>query len=153
MATKTKPATKSAQVKTDLAEAVKKVDYISTVGRRKTSVARVRLFSGIGDNLINGLSVAQYFPGATKERTFLSPFQTIDAIGKFHVTVLVEGGGHQSQVQAVAHGISRALVKFDENSKSPLRNKGLLTRDPRMRERRKAGYAQSARARKQSPKR
>ena len=131
----------------------KQPEYISAVGRRKTSVARVRLFEDKGDNLINGISVSRYFPGVTKEHLFLSPFKAVNGIGKFHITALVEGGGHQSQIEAVAHGISRALVKYDESHKPSLRNKGLLTRDPRMKERRKAGYAQAARARKQSPKR
>lgn len=127
--------------------------YIRAIGRRKTSVARVRLYEGKGDNTINGLSVSQYFPGAVYESEFLTPFQTANLIGKCHVTVKVTGGGKHSQIQAISHGISRALVKYNPELKDKLKSKDLLTRDPRMKERRKAGYAQSARSRKQSPKR
>ena len=83
----------------------------------------------------------------------LSPFKTVNKLNKFYITVKVEGGGIVSQSAAIAHGLSRALVKMDETFKPELKIKGLLTRDPRMKERRKPGYAQKARARKQSPKR
>lgn len=142
-----------AKNKQDNTKLKKKEDFIRAVGRRKTSVARVRLFKGKGDNLINDQSVATYFPGKTNELKFLEPFTTVNGIGKFYVTIKVVGGGKQAQLQAVTHGISRAFVKYDENLKSDLKQKGLLIRDPRMKERRKAGFAQSARARKQSPKR
>jgi small subunit ribosomal protein S9 len=127
--------------------------FIRAIGRRKTAVARVRLHTGKGDNLINNQSVSQYFPGIFNETIFLSPLRTANAIGKYHVTVKVKGGGKQAQMEAVAHGIARTLVKLDPNLKQALKKKNLITRDPRMKERRKAGFAQAARARKQSPKR
>src|SRR3989344_84504 len=131
----------------------KKPDYIRTVGRRKTSVARIRLFEGSGEDMVNNRPSAEYFPGITNQTTLSTPFRTINKLNKFYFTVKVEGGGVNSQVTAVADGIARALVKLDEANKPALKIKGLLTRDPRMKERRKPGYAQSARARKQSPKR
>ncbi len=149
MPTKTQTKTKSPTPK----RKEKKPAFIRAVGRRKTSVARVRLYEGQGDNLINDLSVTDYFPGAVNQTTFLAPLKSVNAVGKFYVTVKVVGGGIRSQVQAVSHGIARALVKYDESLRANLKSKGLLTRDSRMKERRKAGYAQSARARKQSPKR
>ena len=139
--------------KKDSKEKLKEGEFIRAVGRRKTSVARVRLYKGQGDNLINELSVSEYFPELSAKEFFLSPFKAIDAVGEFFVTIKVSGGGKLSQAQAVAHGIARALVKYDEKYKSLLKKKKLLTRDPRVKERRKPGLAQSARAKKQSPKR
>ena len=132
---------------------VKQPDFTRAVGRRKTAVARVRLYPGKGDNLVNDLSVSEYFPGVLNESIFLAPFRATNVVGKFYVTVKVAGGGPHAQVEAVSLGIARALVIYDSAHKSTLRKKDLITRDPRMKERRKAGYAQKARARKQSPKR
>ena len=131
----------------------KPTQFIRAVGRRKTSIARVRLHPGKGDNTINDQSVSRYFQDPAYELEFLAPFQAVNAIGKVYVTVKVSGGGKHSQIQAVVHGIARAFVKQNAELKTKLKKKNLTTRDPRMKERRKAGYAQSARARKQSPKR
>ena len=131
----------------------KQNNSINTVGRRKTSVARVRLYQGKGDNTINDQSVSQYFPEKALQKQFLKPFEITNTTGKLHVTIKVEGGGINSQLGAVIHGIARGLVKLNTEHKQPLKEKNLLTRDPRMKERRKPGFAQSARARKQSPKR
>lgn len=131
----------------------KKQNFIRTVGRRKTSVARVRLYEEQGDNTINDQSVSTYFPGQYKQSLFLNPFKLTNTVGKYHITVKVEGGGINSQLGAVIHGIARALVKKNPEFKTILKKNNLITRDPRMKERRKPGFAQAARARKQSPKR
>lgn len=127
--------------------------FVRAVGRRKTAVARVRLLLGKEENLINDLPVAKYFPDLLNETNCLAPLRTTNLANKYYITVKVAGGGKQAQAQAVAHGIARALIKQDTSLKPILKKKGLLTRDPRMKERRKAGFAQKARARKQSPKR
>ena len=128
-------------------------EYIQTVGRRKTSSARVRLYPQPGESQVNYQPVSQYFPGQVNEFIYSQPLKLTKMWNKLHFTVLVEGGGHSSQVQAVAHGLARALVKYNPKFRSILRQHGLLTRDPRMKERRKPGHAQKARAKKSSPKR
>lgn len=131
-----------------------KQTYIAAVGRRKEAVARVRLVSKAGIITINGKPYGEYFTGAVFERAFSKPFETINSIGKFSGSVIVSGGGTMSQLGAVIHGISRALSKIDTDKfRKLLKVEGLLTRDPRVKERRKYGHAQKARAMKQSPKR
>jgi small subunit ribosomal protein S9 len=131
----------------------KKANFIRTIGRRKTSSARVRLHKGKGENLVNDLPIAQYFPGKIYQALYQKPFKVTQLKDKVYVTVIVEGGGKNSQLEAVTHGIARALEKFQPDIRPALKKTGLLTRDPRVKERRKAGLAQSARAKKQSPKR
>ena len=150
---KPKPKTTKKPASQPVDKATKPASFIRAIGRRKTSVARIRLYQGKGDNLINDQSVSQYLPGEEFETEFLTPFRTVNVIGKFYVTIKVNGGGIHSQSQAIAHGITRALVKHNPELKTKLKKKDLLTRDPRMKERRKPGFAQAARARKQSPKR
>lgn len=128
-------------------------NYIFAVGRRKEAVARVRLFNGKGENTVNGMLASKYFPGAVNEYLFTLPFKTVDAWDKYHVTVKVAGGGKKGQLEATAHGIARALLKAKEEFKSALRSANLLTRDARVRERRKVGTGGKARRKKQSPKR
>lgn len=128
-------------------------DYIPTVGRRKTAVARVRLFVGSGDNLINGKSVSVYFPQEMLQEMLFRPIVALSKRDSVHFTVKVIGGGNHAQADAISHGLSRALVKADESHKKTLRDAGLLTRDPRMRETRKMGTGGKARRAKQSPKR
>ncbi len=133
---------------------VEKQAFISAVGRRKEAIARVRLFNKSGIISINGKPSGGYFKGAVFEKAFNKPFEVINSIGKFSGSVIVTGGGTMSQLGAVVHGLSRALSKIDtENFRKPLKLEGLLTRDPRVKERRKYGHAQKARAMKQSPKR
>lgn len=128
-------------------------DYIYAVGRRKRSVARVRLYSGKGQTLVNEKPIGEYFKDMPPA-LFLKPFELTDTTGKYYATVKVEGGGLKGQLGAFVHGLSRALVQVDpEKFRKPLRVEGYLTRDPREKERRKYGLAQSARAKKQSPKR
>lgn len=129
-----------------------KASYVYAVGRRKRSSARVRLFKGKGQTLVNDLPLDECFRGISSV-LYLKPFEITKTTGKFYATVRVVGGGKYGQVGAFTHGISRALVKENETLRPVLRAAGLLTRDPRERERRKFGNAQAARARKQSPKR
>jgi small subunit ribosomal protein S9 len=133
---------------------IKAKSYIFAVGRRKTAVARVRLFRGKGETLVNGMPIENYFPGEVAKTTWLKPFTVTDTVGKYYATVKVEGGGKSAQLGAVVHGLARAL---DEENKelyhSALKKAGLLTRDPRAKERRKPGQMGKARKKKQSPKR
>ncbi|HUV72534.1 MAG TPA: 30S ribosomal protein S9 [Clostridia bacterium] len=130
-----------------------KKDYIYAVGRRKRSIARVRLYPGKGEVLINGVPIGEYFKDVPSVY-FLKPFELTNTLGKYSATAKITGGGKTGQIQAFVHALSRALVQANKDKfKSSLKSAGLLTRDPREKERRKPGLAQSARARKQSPKR
>jgi len=132
----------------------KKKYYTYAVGRRRTASARIRLFKGKGESVINGLPIAEYFSGVINKDVWAKPFKTVDVSDKYYVTVRVVGGGKRGQLNAVAHGIARALTKENkEKFRKPLKDAGLLTRDPRVRERRKVGTGGRARRKKQSPKR
>lgn len=130
-----------------------KDSVVRTVGRRKEAVARVFLMPGKGQVTVNGLQVSEYFKGVVLEKICKTPFELTDTVGRFDVSIKVVGGGTSSQLGAVVHGISRALSKADPSKRTNLKKAGLLTRDPRVKERRKYGLAQKARAKKQSPKR
>lgn len=130
-----------------------KKEYIYAVGRRKRSVARVRLFSGKGQTMVNEKPIGEYFKDIPSVY-FFKPFELTDTVGKYYATAKVIGGGKTGQLEAFVHGLSRALVQANtEKFRAALKSAGLLTRDPREKERRKPGLAQGARARKQSPKR
>ncbi len=143
------------------------VSYYEAVGRRKTSSARVRLYvvndesvtvSGVavskGGMIVNGRPVENYFPGEVLKKMYQEPFRTTNTMGRFAVTVKTAGGGLSGQLAAVIHGISRALEKVDREKFRPiLKKRGFMKRDPRAKQRRKAGFAGKSRARKQSPKR
>ncbi|OGM11579.1 30S ribosomal protein S9 [Candidatus Woesebacteria bacterium RBG_16_34_12] len=131
----------------------KKPNYIYTVGRRKSASARVRLYRGKGESTVNEKPIADYFPGIIGKNEWTKPFKTLDVSDKYFVSAKVIGGGIQSQLDAVVHGISRALRKAKEEYKKPLKKAGLLTRDSRIRERRKIDTGGKARRKKQSPKR
>lgn len=127
---------------------------IYTVGRRKEALAKIRLMPGQGQVTVNGHSVAEYFPGTILQKQYNRPFEITQTSGKFNISIKVEGGGKAAQLGAIIHGISRALAKLEDKKFRPLLKKaGLLTRDARVKERRKYGHAQKARAKKQSPKR
>ncbi|MBI3109748.1 30S ribosomal protein S9 [Candidatus Daviesbacteria bacterium] len=127
---------------------------IYTVGRRKEALAKVRLMPGQGQVTVNGKSVAEYFPGTILQKQYNRPFEITQTSGKFNISIKVEGGGKAAQLGAIIHGISRALAKLEDKKFRPLLKKaGLLMRDARVKERRKYGHAQKARAKKQSPKR
>ena len=109
------------------------------VGRRKTSVARVYLRPGKGNVVVNKRSVDEYFPLLTRRRQALAPFRITETDGQFDVVVNAKGGGLTGQAEAVQLGIARALVEYNEELRKPLREADLLTRDPRMVERKKYG--------------
>ena len=114
--------------------------YIEAVGRRKTSTARVRITPASKSEVtVNGKGVNDYFPTDTFRSHVTEPLDTEGLEQKFTITVLVKGGGISSQSEAVRHGIARALTKFEETLRKPLKQAGFLKRDPRMKERRKFG--------------
>ncbi|MCC6231795.1 MAG: 30S ribosomal protein S9 [Verrucomicrobiales bacterium] len=113
-------------------------EYVAT-GRRKTSTARVRLVSGSGKFSVNGRAFDNYFPTDNLRTLALRPLAATESLAKFDVRVNVSGGGPVGQAGAVSLGIARALLEQDVNAKASLRGAGLLTRDPRMRERKKYG--------------
>ena len=110
-----------------------------TVGRRKTAVARVKLVEGSGKVTINGREFENYFPLEIHRDQILKPLAVTDTRNRYDITVRVEGGGTTGQAQAIRLGIARSLVSTDEDMRSALRTNGLLTRDPRMVERKKYG--------------
>lgn len=126
---------------------------ILTVGRRKEAIAMVRLMSGQGQMTVNGKPIAEYFPGPIFQKLYSKPLEVTKTLGKYTISVKVVGGGKVSQLGAVIHGISRALAKINPEVKVSLKKEGFLTRDARVKERRKYGHAGKARAKKQSPKR
>jgi small subunit ribosomal protein S9 len=121
-------------------------------GRRKTSVARVRILPGKGEIRVNTRAFEEYFPTIDQRVAVQQPLQACEATGKWDVFVRVTGGGSQSQADAVRHGLSRALLKSDETLLPKLREPGYLTRDSRQKERKKYGQ-RGARARFQFSKR
>ena len=120
--------------------------YFYGTGRRKKSVARVRLYPGSGEITINGRSIDEYFGLETLKLIINQPFGTTNTMGKFDVIANVQGGGLSGQAGAIRHGIARALLKADEAYKPALKAAGLLTRDPRMKERKKYGLKAARRA-------
>lgn len=112
---------------------------IITVGRRKTAVARVKLTDGSGKVMINNKELDQYFPVAVLREEVLLPFEVTATKGRYDARVRVEGGGSTGQAGAIKLGIARSLVALDDDLRQNLRNAGLLTRDPRMVERKKYG--------------
>ncbi|MGZ4964124.1 MAG: 30S ribosomal protein S9 [Limisphaerales bacterium] len=113
-------------------------EFLGT-GRRKTAVARVRLASGSGKITVNGRAFETYFPTEMLRMVVQQPLVTTDSASKFDVRVNVEGGGPAGQAGAVRHGIARALLEVDTTLRPSLKAAGFLTRDPRMRERKKYG--------------
>lgn len=121
--------------------------YVEATGRRKTSVARVRLQSkGEKGVFVNGKPAEEYFQTEELRRVVSSPFDLMRIKGSFHVASLVKGGGVHSQAEAIRHGISRALVRMNADFRKRLKKAGFLTRDPRMRERKKFGLKRARRA-------
>lgn len=128
--------------------------FTHAVGRRKSASARVRLFKGQGQNLVNGKAASEVFSLAKLQAEFLRPFKVTSLADKYYFTARVVGGGTASQTEALALGISRALTQIEKDKIKPtLRKHGLLTRDPRVRQRRMVGTGGKARRKKQSPKR
>lgn len=149
---------------TEKVEKVVKPSFYQAVGRRKEATARVRLYlketevSGKkikkGEIMVNGRFAGEYFPGEIYKKLYLEPFLITENLDRFPVSIKVEGGGPAGQLGAIIHGVARALTEVDREKFRPiLKKQGFLTRDSRVKERRKAGLAQKARAKKQSPKR
>lgn len=122
------------------------------LGRRKTATARVRLRPGKGEAVVNGLAFGAYFPTQAMLETALMPLIKLELREKFDVWATVQGGGKAGQAGAVMLGLARALLKADENNQPTLKSGGFLSRDPRMKERKKPGQ-KGARARYQFSKR
>ncbi|HHW18352.1 MAG TPA: 30S ribosomal protein S9 [Firmicutes bacterium] len=121
-------------------------EAIFATGRRKNAVARVRLFPGTGKITVNDKDLSSYFANQVLEQEVIAPFRVTETEGKFDVVVKVAGGGLSGQAGACRHGVARALLKFDENLRAPLKKAGFLTRDPRMKERRKYGLKKARKA-------
>ncbi|HWV24862.1 MAG TPA: 30S ribosomal protein S9 [Thermomicrobiales bacterium] len=121
--------------------------YYYGVGRRKTSVARVRLYPGSGQIIVNGKPGREYFGGRTvHQQAILAPMQMTGTTQKFDVVVTVVGGGVSGQAGAVRHGISRALLRFDDEFRPVLKSAKMLTRDAREKERKKVGLKRARKA-------
>ena len=124
-----------------------KHSYIATVGRRKEAVARVRLFpGGKGEFIINTRPLVQYFTHFDNQMVVLQPLKLLGLEDKFNVQVKVLGGGKTGQAEAIRHGISRALLLVDPAHRAALKPQGLLTRDSRVKERKKPGLKKARRA-------
>jgi small subunit ribosomal protein S9 len=117
---------------------VAEIQYYGT-GRRKTSTARVYLRPGAGEVKVNNKAFEQYFPNETLRMIIRQPLQLTDMTNKFDILVNVDGGGPAGQAGAIRHGITRALMEFNADLRRPLKQAGLVTRDPRIKERKKYG--------------
>ena len=122
-----------------------KVQFYGT-GRRKKSVARVRLVPGNGSIVINDRAIDDYFGLETLKAICRQPLVLTETVDKFNAIVTVRGGGFTGQAGAIRHGIARALLKVEDSFRSPLKKAGFLTRDPRMKERKKYGLKGARRA-------
>jgi small subunit ribosomal protein S9 len=121
--------------------------FYSGTGRRKTAIARVRLLPGEGEIVVNGRSLEEHFGSAFNDTEIRMPFRVTGTEGRFNVMIKVEGGGVTGQAGAIRHGIARALLEIDpEGHRLPLRQAGFLTRDPRMKERKKYGLKRARKA-------
>ncbi len=120
--------------------------YFYGTGRRKSSVARVRLYPGTGKITINGRDVDDYFGLETLKLIINQPFGVTNTVGKFDIVANVTGGGISGQAGAIRHGVSRALLLADDTFRPTLKKSGFLTRDPRMKERKKYGLKAARRA-------
>ena len=125
---------------------MEKQTYFPGTGRRKTSVAQVRLFPGKGTITINGVPYEERFPRPEHRRTILQPLEVTETAKKYYAVVKVAGGGISGQSGAISHGIARALVRANESFKPVLRHNGLLTRDARVKERKKVGLKRARKA-------
>ena len=117
----------------------KSSDEILATGRRKCAVARVRLTPGTGKVVVNGKAMAEYFPSEALCGFVAQVFKAVDGEGKFDVSANLDGGGIAGQAGALRHGVARALVKYDEEYRAVLKAQGMMTRDARVKERKKSG--------------
>jgi len=119
---------------------------VQATGRRKRSVARVRLYDGTGVITINGRALDNYFPDTAHRLRLVEPFKIADAEGRFDIAATIEGGGFTGQVDALRLGIARSLIANDPDLRPPLKRAGMLTRDARKVERKKYGLRKARRA-------
>jgi len=146
----------------------KALEYYEAVGRRKEATARVRLYILTrkayvkvedleikrGEIYVNGKPIEKLYPHPWEKNIYMKPLELTDSVDRFAISIKVEGGGKNGQLGAIVHGLARALEKVDREAYRPILKKaGLLTRDPRAKERRKVGTGGKARRKKQSPKR
>ena len=117
----------------------KKNDEVLAVGRRKCAVARIRLTPGTGTQTVNGKALAEYFPSEALCGYIQQVFKVVDGEGKYDFTANLDGGGIAGQAGALRHAAARALVKYDENLRAALKAAGMMTRDARVKERKKPG--------------
>ncbi len=151
-----------------MAKQPKNITYYESIGRRKSAVARVRLYISSAKNklpkniapdakkgsmYINERPIQDYFVGAVSKNEYELPFKLTDSLDRFIVTALIQGGGMKGQIEALQLGLARALEIVNEENRKKLKPAGLLKRDARVRERRKVGTGGKARRQKQSPKR
>jgi small subunit ribosomal protein S9 len=122
------------------------IRYYEAVGRRKRAVARVRLYPGDGQMVINDKSLEEYFGRPQDWLDVQAPLKLTDNMDQFNVSVLVKGGGITGQAQAIRHGVARALLVFEPEMRPSLRRAGYLTRDPREKERKKPGLKRARKA-------
>ncbi len=120
--------------------------YFYGTGRRKKSIARVRVYPGSGAITINGRDIDDYFGLETLKLVINQPFGVTNTMGKFDIVANVKGGGFSGQAGAIRHGLARALILADESFRTPLKRAGFLRRDPRMKERKKYGLKAARRA-------
>lgn len=120
--------------------------YFYGTGRRKSSVARVRVYAGSGKITINGRDIDDYFGLETLKLIVNQPLELTSTVGKFDIVCNVAGGGVTGQAGAIRHGLSRALLQYDAELRTALKQAGFLTRDPRMKERKKYGLKAARRA-------
>lgn len=133
----------------ELPEQLEGVRYYEGIGRRKRSSARVRIYPEVKENppfIVNGKDVRDYFPRFGDYQVLTGPLEDADMAGSVAVTVLIEGGGITGQRDSVRLGLARALVDYDENLRGVLRDNGHLTRDPRVKERKKPGLKRARKA-------
>lgn len=132
---------------TQAAPVLSEIVAASATGRRKDAVARVRLVPGTGEVTVNGRTLADYFPNRVHQQQVLAPLDTLGLVGSYDIVARVHGGGVSGQAGALRHGVARALTEADtEHNRSPLKKAGFLTRDPRAKERRKAGLKKARKA-------
>ncbi len=122
------------------------VQYYEGIGRRKTASARVRIMTGSGEFVVNGKPAEEYFPRVGDMQDIIAPLEVAELFGKLDISVLVKGGGVTGQAGAVRHGIARALLKLDPDLRPKMRKGGFLTRDARVKERKKPGLKRARKA-------
>ncbi|MBI2859538.1 MAG: 30S ribosomal protein S9 [Chloroflexi bacterium] len=120
--------------------------YNKGTGRRKCAIAQVRILPGNGNIIVNGKALDVFFPRMEHRRVIVEPLTIVERLGKVDVTAKIIGGGVTGQAGAMRHGIARALVEMDESFRTPLRSIGSLTRDPRIKERKKYGLKRARKA-------